>query len=74
LSSFLFDFVTDALCQILIRDNEAGLLHVLGPILANDNKVMNFYYANDIIFFFKQIQSVLKQCFGHLKYLRLCQK
>jgi Reverse transcriptase (RNA-dependent DNA polymerase) len=51
LSPYLFDLVTDALCQLLIRGNELGLLQGLGPMLANGKQVINFHYTDDIIFF-----------------------
>jgi hypothetical protein len=43
--------VTDALCQLLIRGTELGLLQGLGPMLTNGKQVINFYYANDTIYF-----------------------
>jgi hypothetical protein len=37
--------------QLLIRGTELELLHELGLILANGKQVINFYYADDTIFF-----------------------
>jgi Reverse transcriptase (RNA-dependent DNA polymerase) len=51
LSPYLFDLVTDALCQLLIRGNELGLLQGLGLVLANGKQDINFHYTDDIIFF-----------------------
>jgi Reverse transcriptase (RNA-dependent DNA polymerase) len=53
LSPFMFDLVTDALCQILIRGRDAGLIQDLGPVLDNGHNIINFHYADDTIFFLK---------------------
>jgi Reverse transcriptase (RNA-dependent DNA polymerase) len=53
LSSFLFDLVTDTLCQILIRGRDKAFIQRLAPALADGHKIINFYYADDTIFFLK---------------------
>jgi Reverse transcriptase (RNA-dependent DNA polymerase) len=58
LSLFLFDLVIDALCQIVQRGRDASLMQGLGPVLENGHKIINFHYADDTIFFSKQICSV----------------
>jgi Reverse transcriptase (RNA-dependent DNA polymerase) len=58
LSPFLFDLVTDALCQIVQRGRDASLIQDLGSVLDDGHKVINFHYADDTIFFSKQMCSV----------------
>jgi Reverse transcriptase (RNA-dependent DNA polymerase) len=58
LSPFLFDLVTDALCQIVQRGRDASLIQDLCPVLDDGHKVINFHYAGDTIFFSKQMCSV----------------
>jgi hypothetical protein len=59
----MFDLVTDVLCQILIRGRDAGLIQGLGPVLDNGHRIINFYYADDTIFFLeadrKCVETVL---------------
>jgi Reverse transcriptase (RNA-dependent DNA polymerase) len=74
LSPFMFDLVTDALCQIIIRGRDAGLIQGLGPVLDNGHNIINFHYTDDTIFFLKEIASVLKQYCGHCMHLRFCQE
>lgn len=63
LSPFLFDLVTDALSQSLNRDKHLGLVHGLGPSLADGHNIINFHYADDTIFFlqadFENVETAL---------------
>jgi Reverse transcriptase (RNA-dependent DNA polymerase) len=52
LSPFLFDLVTNTLCQLLIGGNELALLNGLGHVLADEKQIINFHYVDDIIFCF----------------------
>jgi Reverse transcriptase (RNA-dependent DNA polymerase) len=63
LSPFLFDLITDALCQILKRGRDAGFIQGLGLELNNGHKIINFYYADDIIFLFTSRLSVYRDCY-----------
>jgi hypothetical protein len=47
----MFDLVTDALCQLLIRGRDTRLVQGLGPVLKNSHTIINFHYADDTIFF-----------------------
>lgn len=60
LSQFLFDLVTDALCQILNRDKILGLIQGLGPVLDDGHRIIIFHYADDTVFFCKQITLMWK--------------
>jgi hypothetical protein len=51
LSPFLFDLVTDALCQILLRGQQLDCIQGLCPTLDTGLKCTHFSYADDIIFF-----------------------
>jgi Reverse transcriptase (RNA-dependent DNA polymerase) len=51
LSPFLFDLVTDTLCQILLRGQQLDCIQGLGPTLDTGLKCTHFLYADDTIFF-----------------------
>jgi Reverse transcriptase (RNA-dependent DNA polymerase) len=51
LSPFLFDLVTDSLCQIIHIGRDVGLIKGLGYVMDNGHNIINFHYADDIIFF-----------------------
>jgi hypothetical protein len=50
LSPLLFDLVTDALCQILLRGQQLDLIHGLSSTLDIGLKCTHFLYVDDIIF------------------------
>lgn len=52
LSPFLFDLVTDALCQILNRGKSLHLIKGLGPQLEDGHRVWLISYMLMILFFF----------------------
>jgi Reverse transcriptase (RNA-dependent DNA polymerase) len=70
-SPFLFDLVTDTFCQLLNKYRDNGLIQGLGPIVQNGHRIINFHYADDIIFFSKQILDVWKLFYGFCILLRL---
>jgi hypothetical protein len=56
LSHFLFDLITNVLCQILLGDQQLNLISRLGPSLNNGLKCIYFLYADDIIFFKRRFE------------------
>jgi Reverse transcriptase (RNA-dependent DNA polymerase) len=53
---FLFDLVTDILCQIMNRGTTLNLIQGLGPTMSNGHKYCHFLYADDIIFFTSRLR------------------
>jgi Reverse transcriptase (RNA-dependent DNA polymerase) len=61
-SPFLFDLVTDSLCQILARGKQFDHIQGLGPVLEDGFLCTHFLYVDDTIFLkadFKNIDVVL---------------
>ena len=60
LSPFLFDLVTDALCQIIKIGVQAGYIEGLGPSLQDGYKITHCLYADDTLFFLKADVKVVE--------------
>jgi hypothetical protein len=55
ISPLLFDLITDTLYQILIRGKSVGIIEGLGPVLDTGYMITIFLYADDTVFFLKQM-------------------
>jgi Reverse transcriptase (RNA-dependent DNA polymerase) len=60
LSPFLFDLVTDILCQIMNRGTDLNLIQGLGPRLSNGHKCSHSLYADDTIFFLPANSGIIE--------------
>jgi hypothetical protein len=49
---FLFDLVTDILCQVLLRDQQLQLVQGLSPILDIGLQISHFLHVDDTIFYY----------------------